>query len=95
MSKKSFREWFTKDYIMQANLSSPLVAGNKSISERQERICRVAEKILDEKNKTATIEQLRKEIVTEFFVTMRCSLDYINYAKLFIEVWKKSTSHVK
>ena len=77
---------------MQTNLSSPLITGNKAINERQERICKVAERMLDGKNKMVTMEQLREEIATEFFVTMRCALDYIHYAALFINVYQ---NHVK
>lgn len=77
------------EFVMNVNLSSPLVIGNKSISERQERICLVAEKIIA--NSTKTLEQLRKEIATEFFITMRCSLDYLTYANLLIEKYKTAS----
>jgi len=42
----------------------------------------------------ATIEELRKEIATEFFVTMRCALDYIHYAALFINVYQNKEREV-
>jgi hypothetical protein len=87
MSKKSFREWFTQDYLMQSPLSSQLLNGNKSISDRQERICQVAELLISREGDK--IEILRQEIATKYFVTMRCALDYINYATLFINVYKK------
>lgn len=86
MKKQTFREWFFKDYLMQTNISSPLLIGNKAISDRQERICQVAEYII--KNKNKSIENIREEIAMKFFITMRCSLDYLNYAGLFIEKWK-------
>jgi hypothetical protein len=89
---KSFREWFTKDYLMQSPLSSQLLTGNKAISERQERICCVAEILLSREGEL--IENLRQEIATKYFVTMRCALDYINYATLFINVYKKKNRKV-
>ena len=85
--KKSFREWFTKDYVMQTNLSASIVTGNKSISDRQDRICLVAEKILN--NPSMPIKQLREEIAVELFVTLRCALDYIHYAQLLINVYNR------
>lgn len=85
--RKSFKEWFMNDYLMQTNLSSPLLTGNKAISERQHRICFVGEKILI--NPNIPMEQLREEISLELFITLRCSLDYINYAKMLIKEWKK------
>lgn len=94
MNKKTFREWFTQDYLMNSTLSSPLLTGNKAISQRQERICQVAEKMLAPENKTASIEELRKEIATDFFVTMRCALDYINYAALFINVYQNKNRSI-
>jgi hypothetical protein len=85
--KKSFREWFTQDYLMQSPLSSQLLNGNKSISDRQERICQIAELLMAREGDN--IDILRQEIATKYFVTMRCSLDYINYATLFINIYKK------
>lgn len=86
--KKPFREWFTDDYLMQVNLSSQLVSGNRQIALRQERICLVAEKIIE--NPKMSLEELRKQIAVELFVTRRCALDYINHAKLLIEKWENS-----
>lgn len=86
--KKSFREWLMNDYLMSVNLSSPLISGNRVISLRQERICVVAEKILQ--NPHMSLEELRKEISMELFVTMRCALDYINYAKILIKKWNNA-----
>lgn len=85
--KKSFREWFTQDYLMQSPISSQLLNGNKTIADRQERICQVAELLMAREGDL--IEILRQEIATKYFVTMRCALDYINYATLFINVYKK------
>ena len=79
---------------MQSPLSSVLLNGNKAIAERQERICKVAEKMLDKSNEAATIEDIRKEVATEFFVTMRCALDYIHYAALFINVYQNKEREV-
>ena len=76
------------DYLMGVNLSSQLVSGNTLISMRQERICVVAEKVI--KNPKISLEELRKQISTELFITMRCALDYINCAKTLIEKWKKT-----
>jgi len=91
--KKTFREWFTQDYLMQSPISSQLLTGNKSIAERQERICQIAEMLLSRNGEL--IENLREEIATKYFVTMRCSGDYIFYANLFIEKWKKDTKITK
>jgi hypothetical protein len=85
---KSFREWFKNDYLMRVNLSSELINGNKTLSMRQERICVTAEKIIA--NPSISLEELRRKISIEFFITMRCALDYINYAKMLIDEWKES-----
>jgi hypothetical protein len=72
---------------MQTSLSSSIVIGNKSISERQDRLCLVAEKILA--NPNMPIKQLREEIAVELFVTLRCALDYIHYAQLLINLFNR------
>jgi len=77
------------DYLMNSPLSSPLLTGNKGIADRQERICRVAELLMAREGDK--IEILRQEIATKYFVTMRCSGDYIFYANLFIEKWRKES----
>lgn len=87
MSEKTFREWFYYDYLMKLQLSSPLISGNKNLSDKHERICRVAEYIIE--NPTINVADLRKYIALSFFVSMRTSLDYINYAKMFIDEWNK------
>lgn len=84
---KSFREWFFNDYLMKLQLSSPLISGNKNLSDKHERICKVAEYIIA--NPTINVFDLRKYIALSFFVSMRTSLDYINYAKMFIDEWNK------
>jgi hypothetical protein len=89
MKNKTFREWFFQDYLMQSSISSQLLIGNKSISERQERICQVAELILSKD--TNTIDNIRKDIIIKFFISSRCALDYINYATLFINVYHNYT----
>jgi len=86
--KKPFREWFTNDYLMKVNLSSQLVSGNRQIALRQERICVVAETIIA--HPKMSMEELRKQISIELFVTMRSALDYINHAKMLIDKWEKA-----
>ena len=84
---KTFREWFMNDYVMKSPLSSTLLTGNKAINERQERICKVPELIINNPNMNS--EDIRRKIATDFFVTLRCALDYITYAHLFINIYNK------
>jgi hypothetical protein len=92
---KTFREWFFNDYLMQSPLSSQLLIGNKSVSERQERICQIAELIIENENKLVTVEHLREEIAMKYFVTMRCSGEYLFTANMYINKYKEFIKHKK
>jgi hypothetical protein len=86
---KTFREWFSTDYLMQAPHSSLLMSNNSFINDRKERICQVAEKIL-KSTSNPNISEIREEVAIEFFVSMRCALDYITFALLLINIYNKS-----
>lgn len=88
--KKSerFERWFKSSFLFSRESSSPLlVSENKAMREKFERICLVCKRILD--NPKTDIEILRKEVAMKFFVNMRTSLDYINYAKIVLDEYKR------
>jgi hypothetical protein len=38
-------------------------------------------------NPKKDVPELRKMVAMRFFVSMRCALDYINYAKVVLDEW--------
>lgn len=89
MRKKTeaFSEWFDGEFLCSRDMASPLlVYENPEVKARFSRIRKVCEIILE--NPEADIDWLRKEIALQLFVSWRCALDYLNYAKLVIDKWK-------
>ena len=85
---EKFEEWFKGYFMCSRESSSPLIiSDNKTFEGRADRILKVCKLILDNPNKDT--ETLRKEVAMRFFITMRGSLDYLNYAKLIIDKWKR------
>jgi len=83
---EKFEEWFKGSFICSLSPTSPLIiSNNKTIEARSLRILEVCKLILD--NPKKDIETLRKEIAMKFFLTLRGSLDYLNYAKLILIKW--------
>lgn len=86
--KKSerFEQWFKSSFLFSRESSSPLLVSENKIMQRKfERICGVAKLILD--NPKIPVEKLRKKVAMNYFISMRCALDYISYAKLILEEW--------
>jgi hypothetical protein len=80
---KTFTEWFNSDYLMQMSTSSALLIGNKSISEKQSRICEIGEMMIS--RDTESIEVIKRDIAFKYFVTLRCATDYVKLTEIFIE----------
>jgi len=85
MEKEDFVDWFNNTFLFNRDASSPTILFNNSAtSARFVRIREVAVMLLENPNSP----KLREQIALKFFITMRCALDYINYAKMILEEWK-------
>lgn len=83
---KEFGRWFNSTFLFSRDPTSMILnSDSKAVMERYSRICEICKRMLNKPNRP--IEELRKEIAVDMFVTMRISLDYINYAKLILEEW--------
>lgn len=86
--KKSekFEQWFDGQFLCSLDPSSPLlVSENPEVKARFVRIKKTCSIVLENPNKDT--EWVRKKIALTLFVSMRCALDYLNYAKLVIDKW--------
>ena len=82
-----FEEWYNSTFLFSRDPYSQILSGeNKSLKAKYGRICEVCKRILDYPKKPT--QELRKEIAMDMMVSMRCALDYINYAKLVLDEWK-------
>ncbi len=82
-----FEEWYHSTFLFSRDPYSQILSGeNKALKAKYGRICEVCKRMLDYPNKP--IQELRKEIAVDMVVSMRCALDYINYAKLVLKEWK-------
>lgn len=89
MRKESeqFEEWFNSTFLFSRDPTSVLVnSDHKTIERKRRAIGEVCKRILNNPNKP--VEELREEIAVDFFISMRCALDYINYSKLILKEWK-------
>jgi|GEM_PF-5855613 hypothetical protein len=85
---EQFEQWFKGFFMCSREPSSLLIiSDNKTIEGRFVRILEVCKMILD--NPQKDIKTLRKEVALKFFITMRGSLDYLNYAQLIISKWEE------
>lgn len=85
MQKESeqFEQWFKTTFLFSRQAVSPLlISENKTIKSRFLRICEVGKILIESPNKD--IQEMRAEIAMNYFVSMRCALDYINYAKIVV-----------
>lgn len=81
---EKFEQWFKGFFISNLSPCSPLlISDNKTMEGKSLRILEVCKMILNNPKKDE--EALRKEIAIMFFLSMRCSLDYLNYAKLILK----------
>lgn len=82
-----FEEWFKGSFMCNLSPTSPLlISDNKTFEGKYLRILEVCKMMLNNPNKD--IETMRKEVAMKFFLSMRCSLDYLNYAKLLLQKYK-------
>lgn len=87
---KIFSEWFDGQFICSRDEASPLlISENKTIKGKYLRIKKVCLLILS--NPKMSDVEIRKEIAMMFFVSMRCALDYLNYAKIVIDKYNQKT----
>lgn len=85
---EKFEEWYKSSFICSLSPTSLLIiSDNKTIEGKSFRILEVCKMILD--NPKVDTETLRKEVAMRFFITMRGSLDYLNYAKLILIKWNQ------
>jgi hypothetical protein len=81
-----FSEWFNGTFLCSRQASSPLlVSDNKMMKGKFIRIEFVCQMLLE--NPKKNVPELRKMVAMRFFISMRCALDYINYAKIVLEEW--------
>jgi hypothetical protein len=84
---EKFEEWFNSTFLFSRDPTSVILnSEHKTIEAKYKRIGEVCKRILDDPKKPT--QQLREEIAVDFFISMRCALDYINYAKLVLAKWK-------
>jgi hypothetical protein len=85
---EAFSEWFNGEFLCSRDIASPLlVSENPEVKARFIRIEKVCEIILE--NPNADNDWLRKEVALRLFVSMRCALDYLNYARLIIDKYNR------
>lgn len=86
---EQFENWFNTTFLFSRQAASPLlVSESKTMKARFIRIREVAVMLI--KNPTKDIQETRIEIAMKYFVSMRCSLDYLSYAKIVLKEWEKS-----
>lgn len=86
---KNFSEWFDGTFLCSRDAASPLIfSENPEVRARYKRIKKVCTIIIE--NPDEPEEWIRREIALTFFVTMRCSLDYLNYAKMVLQKFRES-----
>lgn len=86
---EQFSEWFDGQFLCSRDMASPLLLSeNKTMKGKYLRIKRVCLFVIQ--NPKMDEESIRKEIAMNFFVSMRCSLDYLNYSKIVLEKFKES-----
>jgi hypothetical protein len=80
---KRFEEWFNTTFLFSRQAASPLlVSESKTMKARFIRIREIAIILIETKEKD--IQIIREEIAMKYFVSMRCSLDYIHYAQFVL-----------
>lgn len=80
---EQFEQWFNTTFLFSRQAASPLlVSESKTMKARFIRIREVAVMLI--KNPTKEVQEIRIEIAMKYFVSMRCALDYVNYAKMVI-----------
>ena len=85
---KKFEEWFDGQFLCSRDEASQLIMSeNKTVKGKYLRIKKVCLYILS--NPTMKDEDIRKEIAMMFFVSMRCALDYLNYAKIVLDKYNR------
>lgn len=85
MTSKSeqFEKWFNTTFLFSRQAASPLlISESKTMKARFIRICEVAIMLIE--NPKRDIQEIRMEIAMKYFITMRCALDYVNYAKIVV-----------
>jgi hypothetical protein len=86
---EKFEQWFDGQFICSRQSFSPiLISENKTQKAKFGRIKEICEMIIE--NPKESQQTLREQIAMKYFITMRCSLDYLHYAQLIIKEYEKS-----
>lgn len=86
---EDFELWFNGEFLFSRQAASPLlVSESKTMKARFIRIKEVSIILLENPEKDTQL--IRAEIAMKYFVSMRCSLDYLSYAKIVLKEWEKS-----
>jgi hypothetical protein len=84
---EQFEKWYDTTFLFSRKAASPLlVSESKTMKARFIRIKEVAMMLFENPEKDTQL--IRAEIAMKYFVSMRCALDYINYAKIVVEQFK-------
>ena len=84
---EDFEKWYYGTFLCSRDPSSPiLISENRTYQAKLIRILFVSKALLN--NPKKNIQEIRREVATQFFVSMRCALDYINYSKGIIKEWE-------
>jgi hypothetical protein len=87
LETEHFEEWFKSSFLFSRGAASPLlVSENKTMKAKFLRICEVCKLLIENPEKDT--QEIREQIAMKYFISMRCSLDYINYAKVVLRQWK-------
>ena len=85
---RKFEEWYFGSFIASRLPSSIIISSeNRTVQSKFRRIFEVA--VLELENPRTNWQELRKKVALDYFISMRCALDYLGYAKMIIEEWKK------
>jgi hypothetical protein len=86
---EKFDKWYNGYFLASRNPTSPLLVGeNKQVKAKFLRIEVVCQMILE--SPKVDLQTLRKMVAVRFFISMRCALDYINYANIVLEEYRKT-----
>jgi len=84
---EDFDKWFNSTFLFSRDPACIILnSDSRTMTAKNARICEVCKRLLRKPNQPT--QELREEVAMDFLVSMRCALDYINYAKLVLKKWK-------
>ena len=88
LRSRKFEEWYFGSFVSSRLPSSIIISSeNRTVQSKFRRIFEVA--ILELENPKTSWQELRKKVALDYFISMRCALDYLGYAKMILDEWKK------